>query len=223
MANNKVQLADGTVLIDITDTTAVASDVAAGKYFYGADGIKTLGTGSGGGNTIIFNGGLVSQSDDDEGNVDLVFAPAGEAYTLIDSRELTVNTTSTSQVSKATINIPQIYHDSDVILYTRIIDKAGPRDGYFYGSHNWIVQMDAKNGTSGISSVARYIYKYSGTQYSCYTSAYGIYVYGTANSSSLYQVKIYSRYNSTYSTTINGTYLIDTYALTPPSGKHMFD
>lgn len=49
MANNKVQLANGTVLIDITDTTAVASDVAAGKYFYDAAGVKTLGTNSGGG------------------------------------------------------------------------------------------------------------------------------------------------------------------------------
>ena len=44
MANNKVQLADGSVLIDLTDTTAVAADVAAGKYFYGADGIKYIGT-----------------------------------------------------------------------------------------------------------------------------------------------------------------------------------
>lgn len=48
MANNIVQLADGTVLIDITDTTAVAADVTAGKYFYGADGVKTPGTASGG-------------------------------------------------------------------------------------------------------------------------------------------------------------------------------
>lgn len=44
MANNKVQLANGTVLIDITDTTATTSDVAQGKYFYGADGIKLAGT-----------------------------------------------------------------------------------------------------------------------------------------------------------------------------------
>ena len=44
MANNKVQLANGTVLIDLTDTTATASDVVSGKYFYAANGTKTLGT-----------------------------------------------------------------------------------------------------------------------------------------------------------------------------------
>jgi len=33
--------------LDISDTTAVASDVASGKYFYTASGVKTAGTGSG--------------------------------------------------------------------------------------------------------------------------------------------------------------------------------
>lgn len=37
--------------LDISDTTAVAADVAQGKYFYTAQGIKTLGTASGGGAT----------------------------------------------------------------------------------------------------------------------------------------------------------------------------
>ena len=34
--------------LDISDTTAVASDVAQGKYFYTAQGVKTAGSGSGG-------------------------------------------------------------------------------------------------------------------------------------------------------------------------------
>lgn len=42
MAINKVQYGN-TTLIDITDTTATASDVASGKYFYTNAGVKTQG------------------------------------------------------------------------------------------------------------------------------------------------------------------------------------
>ena len=36
---------------EVTDTTATAADVATGKYFYTAAGVKTEGTNSGGGGT----------------------------------------------------------------------------------------------------------------------------------------------------------------------------
>lgn len=41
---NKVELADGTTVMDITDTDAQAGDVAKGAVFYAADGARTVGT-----------------------------------------------------------------------------------------------------------------------------------------------------------------------------------
>lgn len=38
---------------DVSDTTAAASDVASGKYFYTAAGVKTAGTGSGSGSDFV--------------------------------------------------------------------------------------------------------------------------------------------------------------------------
>ena len=45
MANNKVVYGDTTIM-DITDTTATASDVAAGEVFYDRGGVRTVGTGN---------------------------------------------------------------------------------------------------------------------------------------------------------------------------------
>lgn len=45
MANNKVIYGNQTIM-DITDTTATASDVAAGEVFYDRGGVRTVGTGN---------------------------------------------------------------------------------------------------------------------------------------------------------------------------------
>ena len=59
MANNlyvnQVGLADGTVLIDLTTDTAVASDVASGKYFHLKTGERVAGTNTYDSNTTDAN------------------------------------------------------------------------------------------------------------------------------------------------------------------------
>lgn len=62
MAINKV-IYDGNTLIDLTDMTAIASDVASGKTFYGKDGVLTTGTASGGGNAVIETGTYTPTAD----------------------------------------------------------------------------------------------------------------------------------------------------------------
>ena len=52
---NQVGLADGTVLIDLTTDTAVASDVATGKYFHLATGERVSGTNTYDSNTTDAN------------------------------------------------------------------------------------------------------------------------------------------------------------------------
>lgn len=73
---NKVVKADGTTIIDISDTTATASDVLNSKWFYTAAGQKIQGTGTGGG-----SGGNVWQDAqgyvhlDDEGTTPITVEP----------------------------------------------------------------------------------------------------------------------------------------------------
>ena len=48
---------------EVSDTTAAASDVATGKYFYTAAGVRTQGTNSGGGGSIQYDTKTVTASN----------------------------------------------------------------------------------------------------------------------------------------------------------------
>lgn len=183
--------------VDVTATTATASDVAQGKIFYTTDGTQTTGTASGG----------------------------GSSYTLLGYTDITTSYTSTQAGSAGQLTIGTSAWTKDSIIYVRIRDTAGKRAGHFLGSDSFFINYQkANNSTSTLSYAGRLIHRYSTSRYGLFigsTSAcYGVYAYDI-NASGL--VRIYQRYNSNYSLTINGTYHIEVYALDFPDGISPFD
>lgn len=84
--------------VDISDTTAVAEDVAQGKYFYTADGTKAEGTSSGGGG-LEYETGTWSPSSDNSGDTVISFSSTHNTmpffvsmYDIVDEYDSTLNT-----------------------------------------------------------------------------------------------------------------------------------
>lgn len=145
----------------------------------------------------------------------------GSSWTKIGSTELTVNTTSTTAASAGTISLGSAYYTKDKIIYVRIRDKNGKRSGYFYGTDAYFMNFyAADNKTTEFATPDVIIYRVtSSNSYNANTGQYGVYGYSISSSGTL---TIRRRYNQSYTTTINGTFTVDVYALDPPSGVSIF-
>lgn len=136
------------------------------------------------------------------------------SYVKLAEKELTLNVTSTSQVNYGTVTITpasDVYTDDYYILVT-IRDKAGARAGYFLGSDNLYANFSAANGdTTSLSAAARIIHSVeSNDNFYSVAGSYGLYA-TTITSAGV--VTISGRYNTTYSKTMNGTYVVTVWAL----------
>lgn len=140
----------------------------------------------------------------------------GGGATLLGTKEFTVSTTSTTATSVGNIDISpeSAIWTTDAIIYVKIRDKAGARNGYFFGSDNFFVNYQLASGaTSNVQTVGKIIYYYdSSNVYKPYTSGYGVYAYQITGGIT-HKIEIYRRYNSNYTKTINGTFKAEVYSI----------
>lgn len=121
--------------LDISDTTAVASDVAQGKYFYTAAGVKTAGTGSGGG-----GGGLTqheihlefTDSTDTDIEVDYDDSVLGE---IITSYAPALWTYNNKTVISAALDGTVWFTFVPIPLNTQLVNYATCVSGYAIGEN----------------------------------------------------------------------------------------
>lgn len=177
---------------DVTDTTAAASDVATGKYFYTAAGVRTQGTNSGGG--------------------------GGSGLTLLATKSLgTLSTSSTSAADTGKNITVTGYNDYDLLIVDVSVDtntngrhtstvslvlltgtsSVGTKNTYTVVGNKW----NSKLSSSGTGSTRQS------------TTAYGIYANSATVSNSTMTIPFYYRYNSNSTGTLNGTYTARVYGV----------
>lgn len=172
------------------------------KYYYDADSSQWLkqpsGSGSGGG-----------------------------GITLLATKEYDVSTTSATPETVDEFEVEGSF-TSEALIWCRVVDTAGPRVDYFYGTNSFFYNgMPAVAGAPTQSQMDMYpggqaTIRYStpaggGKYFSTNTSGlYGVYVQ-TISPSGVLTVR--KNYNASMSTTVDGHYRLDVFRVELPSGE----
>ncbi len=167
----------------------------------------------------------------DSGYIGLSEVKVTSPFVLIKSIEITTNTSSTTATQITNIedgndylSLGSQYYTSDKILYVKIRDKAGPRSNHFTGSDTFIFNpYPNESQTTTFTNMSRSTHRRSSanvdnTYSTGGSTGYGVYPYSLDADG---HIIFYQRYNSTYSLTINGTYVVQVYTMSyvDPNGN----
>ena len=219
---------NGVMYLSIADSSLRTTHTIKIEQESGGGGSATLIT-----KTITANGTYSASDDSADGYSEVtvnVPSSAASSWTKVAETTYQVSTTSTSAGTVATwaTGHSEIW-TSDKIVYVRIRDTAGKRNGYFYGVDAWAITRYPKNPSMSsyaqssdsvyqiwrVNSNGEYAFRYG---YS--TTGYGVYpdtIYKNGD------ILIRSRYSGSHSLTVNGTYKVEVYLLDPPTGAPIFE
>lgn len=195
MAKNKVIFA-GQTLIDLTDTTATAADVATGKYFYTNAGVRTAGTNSGGGggsNFVLL--GTLSLGTMSVTNT--TASDTGQKITVKGVYEYDLLVCECSVDTK----VNNRHAETTRLCWLTASSNVNTKDGALIATatHN------TRISSSGVASTRGGTTAYGIYAYSCTVSA------GNTGDNGQAEIAIYQRYASSITGTINGKYTMRVY------------
>lgn len=237
MAINKV-IYGGTTLIDLSgDSLSSADQLMQGVTAHDRTGALITGTATGGGTlitkSITANGTYDAEDDNVDGYSSVTVNVSGggnSSYTLLNSSEVSAaTTTSGSAKTVGTIAIGDSLYTANAIIYVKIRDKAGKRNGFFYGTDTFFVNSYAGKGTSpsliSVRPTILYSFDANGkTKFSptstgyVFTNSSGSYGVYAANITGTGGITIQARYSKNTGT-IDGTYIVDIYLLEWPDNS----
>lgn len=222
MGVNKVKYGENVVL-DISSDTVTADKLLQGYTAHDNTGTLITGTATQGGSVTQDQDGFIVLPPDGSGS------GGASSYRLISSTQCEVVdgiTYSNRDIYSINCTLSDIWTGSK-ILYVQVRDKAGPRNGHFYGSDTFIYNVYAANSdtraTYSIGARVTIRKKSDGTWDSTVgggSTGYGVFAYSVNQRSSI--VNIRGNYNATYSLDMVGTYTVKIYNLDWPDNISPF-
>ena len=177
---------------DVTDTTAAASDVASGKYFYTAAGVRTQGTSSGGGGTSNFKL-LATKALGTISTSSTTAADTGQTISVSDINSYDLLVVETSVDTKTNGR----HAATTALIWLTASSAIGTKNGATIASNKWNCKLSSSGTATSRQS----------------TTAYGIYPNAVTITNGSASITIYQRYNSTQTGTINGSYTMRVYGV----------